>query len=70
MVRAHTRIFYGMTIDWMPVLAFAATLSVAFIVALGIRWWQSPDDRSIQRVLSQDQRVKTKTQKVSELPSL
>jgi hypothetical protein len=44
--------FYGMWIHWTTVLTLAGSLLVAFIVALGIRWWQRRDDRAIERLLA------------------
>jgi hypothetical protein len=44
---------YGMSIHWITVLSFATALLVAFIVAVGLRWWQSRDDRLIQSALTE-----------------
>jgi hypothetical protein len=42
---------YGMQIQWLYVVIYAAALFVAFLVALAIRWWQRRDDRMIARLL-------------------
>jgi len=41
---------YGMWIHWTTVLTFAAALLIAFIGALGWRWWQRRDDRTLERL--------------------
>jgi len=41
---------YGMWIHWTTVLTLAAALLIAFIGALGVRWWQRRDDRAIERL--------------------
>jgi len=41
---------YGMWIHWTTVLTFAAALLIALIGALGLRWWQGRDDRTLARL--------------------
>jgi|SRR5580700_5959204 hypothetical protein len=44
--------FYGMTIHWISVLSLAAAIAAAFLIALGLRWWQRRDDRAIDSALA------------------
>jgi hypothetical protein len=42
---------YGMPIHWVSVLTIAASLLLALLVGLVVRWWQLRDDRTVERIL-------------------
>jgi len=42
--------FYGMQIHWVTVLTVTASVLVAFIVAMVLRWWRLRVDRAIDRL--------------------